>query len=105
MTEYTDTAASKERLAADLRQLIADAESLVAETAHNSEGKISALRERMTENLKAARYKLADMEDAIKVKTREVARATDDYVHEHPWKAIGTAAGVGLIVGLLIGRR
>ena len=54
MTEYTDTAASKERLAADLRQLIADAESLVAETAHNSEGKIIALRERVTENLKAA---------------------------------------------------
>lgn len=105
MTEYTDTAASKERLAADLRQLIADAESLVAETAHNSEGKIIALRERVTENLKAARYKLADMEDAIKVKTREVARATDDYVHEHPWKAIGTAASVGVIVGLLIGRR
>jgi ElaB/YqjD/DUF883 family membrane-anchored ribosome-binding protein len=59
----------------------------------------------MIDNLKAARHKLADVEDAIKVKTREVARATDDYVHEHPWKAIGTAAGVGLIVGLLIGRR
>jgi ElaB/YqjD/DUF883 family membrane-anchored ribosome-binding protein len=34
-----------------------------------------------------------------------VARATDDYVHEHPWKSIGVAAGVGLLVGLLIGRR
>ena len=105
MTEYTDTVASKERLAADLRQLITDAESLVAETAHNSESKIIALRERVTENLKAARHKLADVEDAIKVKTREVARATDDYVHEHPWKAIGAAPGVGLIVGLLISRR
>ena len=51
MTEYTDTVASKERLAADLRQLITDAESLVAETAHNSESKIIALRERVTENL------------------------------------------------------
>jgi len=105
MTEYTDTVASKERLAADLRQLIADAESLVAETAHNSESKIVALRERVTENLKAARFKLADMEETIKVKTREVARATDDYVHEHPWKAIGTAAGVGFIIGLLVSRR
>jgi len=105
MTDYTDTAASKERLAADLRQLIADAESLVAETAHHSEGRIVALRERVTENLKAARYKLADVEDAIKVKTREVARATDDYVHEHPWSAMGVAAGVGLIVGMIISRR
>jgi ElaB/YqjD/DUF883 family membrane-anchored ribosome-binding protein len=34
-----------------------------------------------------------------------VARATDDYGHEHPWKAVGAAAGMGLIVGLLLGRR
>ncbi len=105
MTEYTDTAATKERFVADVKQVIQDAEELMQATAHNTEGKVAVLRERMAENLKVARHKLADAEDAIKVKTREVARATDDYVHEHPWKAIGTAAGVGLIVGLLIGRR
>lgn len=105
MTEYIDTVESKERLAADLRQLITDAEELIQMTAHNSETKAVALRERMIDNLKAARHKLADVEDVIKVKTREVARATDDYVHEHPWKAIGTATAVGLVVGLLIGRR
>lgn len=105
MTDYTDTTATKERFVADVKQVIQDAEELMHATAHNTEGKVAVLRERMAENLKVARHKLADAEDAIKVKTREVARATDDYVHEHPWKAIGTAAGVGLIVGLLIGRR
>lgn len=105
MTDYTDTTATKERFVADVKQVIQDAEELMQATAHNTEGKVAVLRERMAENLKVARHKLADAEDAIKVKTREVARATDDYVHEHPWKAIGTAAGVGLIVGLLIGRR
>lgn len=59
----------------------------------------------MQENLTSARHKLADAEAALKEKSREVARATDDYVHEHPWKSIGVAAGVGLLVGLLIGRR
>jgi ElaB/YqjD/DUF883 family membrane-anchored ribosome-binding protein len=34
-----------------------------------------------------------------------VARATAHYVHAHPWKAIGVAAGIGLLVGMLIGRR
>ena len=66
MTEYIDTVESKERLAADLRQLITDAEDLIHITAHNSEGKAVALRERMIDNLKAARHKLADVEDAIK---------------------------------------
>jgi len=67
--------------------------------------RVAELRERMQENLRAARHKLADAEDAIRAKTREVAKATDHYVHEHPWKSIGIAAGAGLIIGLLIGRR
>jgi ElaB/YqjD/DUF883 family membrane-anchored ribosome-binding protein len=29
----------------------------------------------------------------------------DHQVHENPWTAVGIAAGVGLIVGILLGRR
>ncbi len=105
MTDHVNTDGAKERFVADVKQVILDAEELMQATAHSTEGKVAALRERLAENLKVARYKLADAEDAVKVKTREVARATDDYVHEHPWKSIGVAAGAGLIVGLLIGRR
>jgi ElaB/YqjD/DUF883 family membrane-anchored ribosome-binding protein len=38
-------------------------------------------------------------------KTKAAARATDDYVHDNPWQAIGAAAVVGLILGALISRR
>ena len=38
-------------------------------------------------------------------KAREAARATDDFVHEEPWKAVGVAAALGLALGVLIGRR
>jgi ElaB/YqjD/DUF883 family membrane-anchored ribosome-binding protein len=100
-----DTLAGKEKLVADLQRVIADAEELMQATAHQTEGKIVELRERISDNLRDARHKLGDAEDAIKEKTREMARATDDYVHENPWSAIGVAAGVGLVVGLLIGRR
>lgn len=100
-----NTVQSKEKLVADLRVVVADAEELLAATAHDTGEKMTALRERMGENLRNARHKLADAEDAIKVKTREVAKATDHYVHEHPWRSIGIAAGVGLVVGMLICRR
>ncbi len=95
----------KEKLVADLQRVIADAEELMQATADQTEGKVAELRERINDNLRAARHRLADVEDAIKERTREMARATDDYVHDHPWSAIGAAAGVGLVVGLLIGRR
>lgn len=100
-----NTVQPKEKLVADLKVVVADAEELLAATAHQTGEKFAALRERMEENLRNARHKLADAEDAIKAKTREVAKATDHYVHEHPWKSIGIAAGAGLIIGMLISRR
>lgn len=106
MSELIDqNTVTKEKLVADLKVVISDAEELLRVTANQAGEKVGELRVRMQENLTAARHKLADAEVALKEKSREVARATDDYVHEHPWKSIGVAAGVGLLVGLLIGRR
>jgi ElaB/YqjD/DUF883 family membrane-anchored ribosome-binding protein len=55
--------------------------------------------------MKVAKVKIAAAEDAVKDRAKAAARATDDYVHAHPWKAVGTAAAVGIIIGMLIGRR
>lgn len=103
MTEQTHQ--PKDKLIADLKLVISDAEELLAETASHTGEKIGVLRERMQDNLRNARHKLGELEDAVVVKTREMAKATDHYVHEHPWKSVGVAAGVGLIIGLLISRR
>jgi len=103
----TDTtlAHPKERLAADLKAVIADAEELLQLTSSQTGEKVVELRARMGENLRAARYKLQDAEAAMREKAKAAAQATDVYVHDNPWKSIGIAAGAGLLVGLLIGRR
>jgi len=106
MSELIDqSTVTKQKLIADLKVVIADAEELLKVTANQAGEKVGELRVRMQENLISARHKLADAEAALKEKSREVARVTDDYVHDHPWKAIGVAAGAGLLIGLLIGRR
>jgi len=38
-------------------------------------------------------------------KTKAATKATDVYVHENPWRSVGMAASIGVVVGLLIGRR
>ena len=48
---------------------------------------------------------MTEAQEALVEKARIAARATDDYVRKNPWRAVGAAAGVGLVVGLLIGRR
>lgn len=96
---------SKDKLVADLKVVITDAEELLSATAHQTGDAIAALRERMQENLRNARHKLVGLEDDVRIKAREACHATNHYVHEHPWTAIGVATGVGLLVGMLISRR
>lgn len=98
-------AVTREKLMTDVRQVIADSEELLRVTAGQAGEKAGELRVRVQEHLAAAKIKLVEYEAAVIDKTKAVARATDDYVHENPWKSVGVAAGVGLVIGLLIGRR
>jgi ElaB/YqjD/DUF883 family membrane-anchored ribosome-binding protein len=95
---------SKEKLMQDLRVVVADAEELLRATAGQAGEKVSAARERIQENLASAKERLVAAERAVVEKTKQAAKATDEYVHENPWKAVGIAAGVGLVVGMLISR-
>jgi ElaB/YqjD/DUF883 family membrane-anchored ribosome-binding protein len=108
MNDMTDTAqqdVTREKLLADIRLVIADSEEILRATAGQAGDKLTDLRIRAGANLAAAKTKLVDMEAALVDKTKAVARATDDYVHENPWRSVGIAAGAGLLIGLLIGRR
>lgn len=94
-----------ERLVQDLRILVTDAEELVKATAAETGEHIRDARLRLQDRLHAARTRLADAERALVEKSKAAAQATDRFAHENPWKVAGIAAGVGLLLGLLIGRR
>jgi ElaB/YqjD/DUF883 family membrane-anchored ribosome-binding protein len=101
----TATDVTKDKLVADLKVVISDAEELLLATAAQAGEKASAARARITESLKVAKEKLAIVEDIALDKAKAAARATDDYVHDNPWAAVGIGAAVGLVVGMLISRR
>lgn len=96
---------TKEQLINDFKVVVADAEALLKATAGQGGEALAAVRGRVEESLAAAKAKMADAQAALVVKTKAAAKATDEYVHMHPWGAVGVAAGVGLVIGLLIGRR
>ena len=99
------TEAAKGKLVSDLKVLITDTEELLRATAGQVGKKAAAARERMQASLAVTKDKLADAERALMEKTKEAARATDAYVHEHPWSAVGIAAAAGVVLGMLISRR
>jgi ElaB/YqjD/DUF883 family membrane-anchored ribosome-binding protein len=101
----TESADTKDQLVANLRRVVADAEDLLAATAGQADSKLADLRDRARESLTLAREKLADISEASRERARQVADATDDYVHDNPWTSIGVAAAVGMFIGVLLGRR
>ena len=100
----TDTV-TKEKLITDFKVVVADAEELLKATAGQAGDKAVELREKLQIHLTNAKHNLAEAQEKAIEKAKAVGRATDDYVHDNPWRSVGIAAGVGLIVGLLIGRR
>lgn len=94
-----------EHLVQDLRLVVEDAESLLKATAGQVGEKASAARARAEESIRAARARLAETGEHVTERTRAAAQATDKYAHENPWTAIGTGAGLGFLIGYLIGRR
>ena len=99
------TAAQRDRVMADLRVVIADAEELLRLGAEQTGAAASEWRARVEARLADARASLGRMQDDVVARAKAAGQAADAYVHENPWRAIGVAAGVGLLVGLLIGRR
>ena len=96
---------TKEQLIADFKAVVADAEALLRATANQGGEELAEVRTKAEESLRVVKARIADEQVALLVKTKEAAKATDAYVHENPWKAVGVAAGVGLVIGLLSGRR
>ena len=96
---------SKEKLVADLKVVVADAEELLRATASQAGEKVSAARERIQASLATAKVKLTEAERVLLEKSKQAAKATDEYVRENPWQAVGIAAAAGLVLGVLISRR
>ena len=106
MPEAVDmTNSSKQKLVSDMKVVVSDAEEILRATAGVAGEKMVDLRERIAERLRDAKLRLADAEAVLVDKTKAAARATDDFVNDNPWQAVGIAAGIGLLLGIIIGRR
>jgi len=84
---------------------VRDAEALLKATAGQAGDKVQEVRTRAEETVKQARSRIDAIEGEALRRAKEMAGATEGYVRDNPWQAVGVAAGVGLLLGLLLGRR
>lgn len=93
------------KLMEDLSAVVNDAEELLKATASQTGERVSEVRAKTEESLRAAKVRLADAQEALLDKAKAVAQDADTYVHENPWKTAGIAAAAGLLIGAIIARR
>ena len=96
---------TKQQLAADLNLVLSDVDALIRATANQGGAEITKVRAQIADSVAAMKTRLANAEMALLDKGKRASKLADDYVRESPWRNLGIAAGVGLLIGLLIGRR
>jgi ElaB/YqjD/DUF883 family membrane-anchored ribosome-binding protein len=89
----------------DVKALVKDAQALLTAAASLTGTKADELRERGMAMLDTALGKGRQYQDQAVVKGKELARNADVYVKDNPWRTVAVAAGVGLLVGVLLGRK
>lgn len=98
-------AVNTDKLMHDMRAVVIDAEELLKATATQTGERIEKVRAKAEGSVRAAREQLLAAGEKFEVSAKAAVRDVNDQAHKHPWATAGIAAGVGVLVGLLIGRR
>ncbi|PUA20573.1 YqjD family protein [Glaciimonas sp. PCH181] len=95
---------ARDNLAGGLKSVIQDAQDLVDTTGDHVEDRYQQARERLKAALQTAKSELPKVTKKAVEKSKHAAHVTDEYVGGNPWKAVGVAAAIGLLAGVVIGR-
>lgn len=96
-----ETLAAREQLNQDFKLLLKDAQGLLDSTKGDLEGKAAEARERLEKNLDEMKGKYKELEG----KVSDTAEATERLIREYPYHSLGISFGVGLVLGLFLGKK
>jgi ElaB/YqjD/DUF883 family membrane-anchored ribosome-binding protein len=92
-------------ISAEFKHFLSDIEDLVAQATSLTGEDLNKAKRTLSTRIDAAKHSLENVGGTIAEKARTSAAATDAYVHQQPWAAIGAGAAIGLLVGFLVSRR
>ena len=95
----------KDKLLADVRTVVADAEDLLRKAKSTGVERYAAVRAELEDKLADTIVRLREVQEELTSRTRHAAHATDAYVRENPWKSMGVVAAAGIVIALILNRR
>ncbi|WKB50930.1 DUF883 family protein [Eleftheria terrae] len=85
--------------------LKADVQELVSNPQLKDTPEMNALKQRLQRSLHLASEAVADASHGLTQRVRHTASATNDYVHDQPWKVASIAMLAGVVIGFLAATR
>jgi len=101
-TEATEAAISS--VAREFKNFVADVEDLIQSTTSLNGEDLARVKAKLQARVAAAKQSVQSIGAPLIDRARNTVRATDGYVREQPWQALGIVAGASLLVGYLVGR-
>ena len=96
---------ARDQLLSDLKTVIQDAEAWLRHSGHLTGEEFKVAKAKFERTLVKAKDDIVRLEEAAVEKAKVAAKATDEYVKENPWKAVGLGTAVGVVIGMLIARK
>ena len=96
---------TRDQLLSDLKTVVQDAEAWLRHSGQLTGDELKAAKAKFERTIVKAKDDIIRLEEAVVEKTKIAAKATDEYVQENPWKAVGLGTAIGIVIGLLIARK
>ena len=88
----------------EMSSVVSDAQEMLKRANSETGERARELRSQVEGKLLRAKLRLQELHGQALDRGRAAARVTDDYVHENAWQALGAAALIGLLIGMVLGR-
>ena len=105
MPRKSSSNAGQDELLQEFQALVKDTEKLLQQSADLTGEKAEDLRTQIHQSLSRARATMHNAEASVRERSKAAVDATESYVQTHPWQSMGIAAGVGMLLGMLITKR
>ncbi|URH92584.1 YqjD family protein [Pasteurella multocida] len=95
----------RDELLSEIREILDNAEELFDEKSKASVDELKKLKSNLDSRVSKLQKQFGALKDDAVAGTKEVIKQTDELVQDNPYKAIGVAGVIGLLLGVLISKK
>ncbi|MGC7560864.1 DUF883 family protein [Pasteurella sp. PK-2025] len=95
----------RDELLSEIRDILNNAEELFDEKSKAGVDELKKLKSSLDSRVSKLQGQFSSLKEDAVASTKEVIKHTDELVQDNPYKAIGIAGVIGLLLGVLISKR